>query len=253
MKPVIHIACCLLLAAGAARAEDAAGIDSLKFRGDALKLELSANAAKPYQLNLEKRNWSDSRCKVDIVRNGGELSFLIDLGQAASDRCGLAIKGNVKPGKRVDVDLSAFEGDLNGDFDSVRMHGQALKLDLKGKARAVKLDGNAVTADLAGTFDALQAKGEALKLDFQGASPALTLNGQMVKADVNLRGAQPSGTVNVQGQAVKLDLSTSRQAKLDYQVQGQASRVDGDKINTPGAPLKLRVSGQAVKVSLDQD
>ncbi|POZ62462.1 hypothetical protein [Chromobacterium alticapitis] len=247
------MACCLLLAAGAAQAEDAAGIDRLNFRGDALTLELSADAGKPYKLDMEKRNWSDQHCKVSVNRQGGELTFLIDLGAVASDRCGLVIKGNVKPGKRVTADLQALNGKLSGQFDRVSLRGHALDMDLKGKYKAVALEANAVKGELRGDMDELKAKGDALNLAFEGASRAVALDGQAVKAKLKLLGAQPAASVEAHGQMVKLDLRASRQAKLDYQVQGQASKVDGDWANTPGAPLKLRVSGQAVKVSLDQD
>jgi hypothetical protein len=249
----VRIACCLMLAAGAAQAEETGNIDKLNFRGDAVKLELSADAAKPYKLNLEKRNWSDTRCKVNATRQGRELTFQIDLGAVAADRCGLVIKGNVKPGKQIDVDLKAFDGDLNGTFDAVQVHGQAIDVDLKGAYRLVKLNGRAIKGDVEGKVGELNAKGDALTLDFKGESRSLSLDGQAVKSDVELHGAQPAADVRVHGQMVKLAFSANRQAKLDYQVNGQAMTVNGDWANTPGAPLKLRVSGQAVQVSLEKD
>ncbi|SUX54809.1 hypothetical protein [Chromobacterium vaccinii] len=68
---IVKIGCgLLLLGSAAARAEDAAGIDRLNFNGDALKLELSADAARPYKLDVEKRNWSDADCKLTVTRMG---------------------------------------------------------------------------------------------------------------------------------------------------------------------------------------
>ncbi|AXE29153.1 hypothetical protein DK842_04025 [Chromobacterium phragmitis] len=249
---IVKTACALLLTAAAAHAEDAASIDRLNFRGDALKLELTADAAKPYKLELEKRNWSDADCKVAASRLGKDLTFQIDLGKLGGDRCKLTVRGNVKPGKQVDVSLKAFDGELRGRFDAVRLRAQALKADIKGAYGVVALGGDAVKADVEADVGELKAKSEALSLDFKGASRGLRLDGQAVKADVELLGAQPAASVEVKGQMVKLAFRVNRQAKLDYQVSGQANKVSGDWLNTPGAPLKLRVDGQAVKVSLEK-
>ncbi|AVG14466.1 hypothetical protein CFN79_00450 [Chromobacterium vaccinii] len=252
---IVKIGCGLLLLLGsaAARAEDAAGIDRLNFNGDALKLELSADAARPYKLDVEKRNWSDADCKVTVTRMGGDLTFQIKLNKPVGDRCKLTVRGNVKPGKQVGVDMRAFDGDLNGRFSSVQMRGQALKVDLKGAYGAVALSGDAVKAEVDASVDDLKAKGQAVNLEFDGATRGVALEGQAVKADLKLRGAQPAASVDVKGQMVNLDFHADRQAKLDYQVSGQASKVSGDWASTPGAPLKLRVGGSAVKVSLERN
>ncbi|KZE86359.1 hypothetical protein KIF53_16375 [Chromobacterium subtsugae] len=246
-------ACLLLIGSGAARAEEAGNIDRLIFRGDAARLELTADAAKPYKLSLEKRNWSDADCKVAATRQGGDLTFRIDLGAVAAERCRLVIRGNVKPGKKLDVDLKAVDGDVSGRFDQVQMRGQALHVDLNGEYGAVRLSGEAVKSDVKGQVGELRLKGNAVNLDFDGASRAVALDGQAIKADIALQGAQPAASVDVNGQMVKLEFTGSKAAKLDYQVSGQASKVSGDWANTPGAPLKLRVKGQAVKVSLEQN
>ncbi|OHX19891.1 hypothetical protein [Chromobacterium sphagni] len=243
----------LLTASAAARAEEAGSIDRLNFRGDAAKLELTADAAKPYKLSLEKRNWSDTGCKVLTTRQGGELTFRIDLGAVAAERCALVIRGNVKPGKQLDVDLKAVNGDISGQFDKVRIHGQAVHIDLKGAYGAINLSGDAVKSDVKGNVGELRVKGEAVNLDFKGVSKLVALDGQAVTADLALQGAQPAASVEVNGQMVKLDFSAGKTAKLDYQVEGQANKVSSDWINMPGAPLKVRVKGQAVKVSLAQD
>ncbi|SUX54810.1 Uncharacterised protein [Chromobacterium vaccinii] len=149
--------------------------------------------------------------------------------------------------------MRAFDGDLNGRFSSVQMRGQALKVDLKGAYGAVALSGDAVKAEVDASVDDLKAKGQAVNLEFDGATRGVALEGQAVKADLKLRGAQPAASVDVKGQMVNLDFHADRQAKLDYQVSGQASKVSGDWVSTPGAPLKLRVGGSAVKVSLERN
>ncbi|RBB96274.1 hypothetical protein C3E97_030530, partial [Pseudomonas sp. MWU12-2115] len=107
--------------------------------------------------------------------------------------------------------------------------------------------------DVEGIVGELNAKSHALTLAFNVESRSISLVCQSFKADVELHGAQPAADVQVHGQMVKLAFSANRQAKLDYQVNGQAMTVNGDWANTPGAPLKLRVSGQAVQVSLEKD
>ncbi|WP_434633115.1 hypothetical protein [Chromobacterium sp. CV08] len=251
---IVKIACGLLLLAGAAaRAEDVGGIDRLNFSGDALKLDLSADASKPYKLNLEKRNWSDADCKLTVTRLGRDLTFQVKLNKPAGDRCKLVVSGNVKPGKQVGVDLRAFDGDLNGQFAAVQMRGQALKVDLKGVYGAVSMSGDAVKAEVDAKVDEFKARGQAVNLAFDGTARGMMLEGQAVKADVKLRGAQPAASIEAKGQMVNLDFHADRQAKLDYRVSGQASKVSGDWANTPGAPLKLRVDGSAVKVSLERN
>ncbi|AUH49768.1 hypothetical protein CXB49_02415 [Chromobacterium sp. ATCC 53434] len=251
---IVKMACgLLLLATAAARAEDVGGIDRLNFNGDALTLELKTDAAKPYKLNLEKRNWSDADCKLTVTRRGRDLAFQVDLNKPAGDRCKLVVSGNVKPGKQVGVNVKAFDGDLNGRFAAVQMRGQALKVELKGAYGAVTLDGDAIKAELNASVDELKARGQALNLEFDGSARGVALDGQAVKAELRLRGAQPVASVDVKGQMVNLDLRAASQAKLDYQVNGDARKVSGDWISTPGAPLKLRVNGSAVKVSLDRD
>ncbi|KMN50266.1 hypothetical protein VL04_07755 [Chromobacterium violaceum] len=251
---IVKIGCgLLLLISAAAQAEDVNGIDRLNFSGDALKLDLSADASKPYKLNLEKRNWSDADCKVTVTRMGKDLTFQVKLNRPAGERCKLEVSGNVKPGKQVGVDLKAFDGDLNGQFAAVQLRGQALTVELKGAYGAVSMHGDAVKAEVRASVEELKAQGQAVNLAFDGSARGMTLDGQAVKAEVKLRGAQPAASVDVKGQMVNLDFSAGRQAKLDYQVSGQASKVSGDWANTPGAPLKLRVNGSAVKVSLERD
>ncbi|UTH72319.1 hypothetical protein [Chromobacterium sp. IIBBL 290-4] len=242
----------LLACAALAQAEDVDSIDKLVFKGDVLKLRLTTEAA-PYKLDLEKTNWSDADCKVTTTRLGRQLIFQVDLGKRLDSKCRLAIRGNVKPGKQVETDMAVLDASLKGQFDQVQIKAKALDALLKGNFQGVKLTGEAVKGDVNGSVSELRLKGQAVTLDFEGKAKALDVDGQALKTDIKLLGAQPDANVSVKGQMVKLDFSASKQAKLEYQVSGEASKVSSDWTSTPGAPLKLTVRGQAVKVSLDQD
>ncbi|KAB0681450.1 hypothetical protein [Aureimonas leprariae] len=216
-------------AGDAARTLDTAGVERVVVTGEASRLTLTSDPARPLRAELGATRagglsrwlagWSSTWFADDCAatgtmrRDGARL--LVDVPDAFGlSRCEVRLTANLPAGTALDIRQHAVLAVLGGDFASVAVEADAADVSLDGSSRAVALKARAMRA----------------RLDFQAVAGAesVSLEAKALDAALRFDGAPP----------------------ISYTVDAKASFVDSALPDAPNARPTVRIKGDFVRATI---
>lgn len=206
---------------------DVASIRAVKITGDASRIRVTTDSARPQlaQLGAIRQHalfhwtsgWFGNDCTVASRMHAEDGTLFIEAADSSwfgfSD-CTPTIALNLAAGTALSVNQHAAEIRTNGQFSDVRFKGHAADFALEGQARSVALSADAIQATL--IFDH----------------------------------PEKTESVDLSSEALDATVQFGPGVAVDYRIDAKASWVDTQQASTPGAQPRVRVTGKYVRFTL---
>lgn len=206
---------------------DLTAIRSVKITGDASWINVTTDGARPLlaQLGATRQHalfhwtsgWFGNDCTVASrmhVEDGTLMVEAADSSWFGFSDCTPTIALNLTEGAALSVEQHAADVRFNGQFSDVSFKGHAADFKFDGHARAVSLSADAIRATL--TFNH----------------------------------PEKTESVDLTSEALDATVAFGPGVPVDYRVDAKASMVDTQKVSTPGALPRVRVTGKFVRFTL---
>jgi hypothetical protein len=206
---------------------DLTGIRNVKITGEASWINITTDSARPLiaQLGAVRHRtlfhwtsgWFGNDCTVASrmhVEDGTLFVDAVDSSWFGFSDCAPTIALNLEEGASLSIQQHAADVRINGQLSDVSFNGHAADIKFDGHARTVALSADAMKATL--TFDQPEK------------TESVELTSDALDATVELGPGVP----------------------VDYRIDAKASMVDTQKVSTPGALPRVRVTGKFVRFSL---